>query len=279
MKEDAAAKELEELLRDALKTGVDQPRSGAGPIQLSTVPLKVQPVPMKPAARVQAPPVAQRESIPGLADKLAPESVRPPAPAKKPEAKSGSSIYALIAVGAFALAFGGGAWWLRTHSPPEAATAPVAPVAPAAEPTTSEGAVGIAVAARPAPAPSAAESTAPQEAKPAEAKPAETKPVAAEPAPAPVAAAPAVTTAETKPAAPVPVAVAPSKPEPKEAKEAKPAPTHRHAAPAPRPEAPKGEKTATADKPEKKEAAPAPAAPAGGSVDALLQQQLKGAIP
>src|SRR5687767_8386453 len=47
MKEDAAAKELENLLRDALNTGIESPRGGVPIVQLKTVPLQVQHIPQK----------------------------------------------------------------------------------------------------------------------------------------------------------------------------------------------------------------------------------------
>ena len=295
MKNDGGAKDLEALLRDALNQGIDS--RGAAPItQLKTMPLEVQVAP-RPAA-------LERESVPGLAPKLAPDSARPPSVASPPSSPSAvspsskkrseppprarSSVLALVTVGALALTAATGAWL--------ASRRPVAPVAgasatsPSTVVTTTEGAVGIPVTSRPAQPPPAetASTTEKDQAKAAEtAKPTEPPPaVTAAAAPTPVAPVAAVapetkpeakpeTKPETKPAAKAeakPVAASEpkaDKPEPKPAAKA-----HGGGARADRSSAP-AEKADKADKP----AAPPAPTPAAGSVDALLQQQLKGAIP
>src|SRR5258708_4219541 len=66
MKEDNAEHDLDALLRDALNNGLESPRGAAPILQLRTMPLEVQ-----------AGAIATRDSVPGLAPKLAPESVAP----------------------------------------------------------------------------------------------------------------------------------------------------------------------------------------------------------
>ena len=271
MKEDATAKELESLLREALNSGLESPRGGTPILQLKTVPLQVQSVPMKPAASASATPAPVVDVAPpsGLAERLAPDSVRPPA-TKAPEksTRSRSSFLALLALGAFAVAAAGGAAWLARdkHAVPVASAATT--TAPHANEQSSEGAVGISIAARPGDAPASTETSNVD------------APAAAVPAPPPTFVAPV----------PEPASAKAEGAEAKEAKaEAKVAKAEVKPRPSPAPAAPKAEvkseKTATSektDKTEKKEAAPsapAPASPPAGSVDALLQQQLKGAIP
>ena len=274
MKEDATAKELENLLREALKSGLESPRGGTPILQLKTVPLQVQPVPVKPV--VAAPPSeAERNSVPGLAEKLAPDSIRPPGPKQTSSSRSRTSVFALAALGIFALAAAGGAAWLarERHAIPvaSAATTQATQATPSNEsPPSSEGAVGISVAARPADPPAAVTEA----------------PKASTPAPPPTFSEPALVRT---------TAAAPERTEPKEAKaeaneakteakEAKTEPKPKHSTVATAKAEAKSEKTTIADKPEKpekKEVAPppAPATPPAGSVDALLEQQLKGAIP
>jgi hypothetical protein len=297
MKEEGSGKELEALLREALNSGLETPRGGGGtPIhQLKTVPLTVQTLP-KRAPSIEEP---SRDSVPGLAKKLAPNSV-PPKPqavkasaaaqakgkSKGKEKESGkvaraeigaaperrSSGSALFAIGFIALAAAGGAiWFAQKHQMgPLATTAPPtaqAAVTPAATTSVVEGAVGIAVV-RPPDAPTSPPATiaASTPAAPApEPPPPATKPE--EPRP------PATLTLGGSPP-PVTKAAEPKVVQPKE--DPKPAPRVHHASAAPKPE-PKPEKAAAPTPPTP---APAPApAPAAGGVDALLQQQLKGAIP
>jgi len=279
MKEDASAKELENLLREALNTGLETPRGGAAPlVQLKTVPLQVQHIPIRKAAApapapaaVSVPAVDQApDSIGGLADKLAPESVPPKAMKKEPPAKKKrTSTFALLGVGLFALAAAGGAVWFARHRHPfgiaSAATTNTTPAAQATtQATSTEGAVGIAVASRPVDAPAASATT-------------EVKTDVATPAPPPTfaaaaaAAPPVVANAKAEKSTPAPAE--------KAAPAEKPKTSHHSTAaakPAPEPKPEKAEKSASADKPADKPAAPA--AP-GASVDAILQQQLKGAIP
>ncbi|MBX3222145.1 MAG: hypothetical protein KF795_16630 [Labilithrix sp.] len=287
MKEDAAAKELEDLLRDALNTGLESPRGGTPLLQLKTVPLQVQQIPMKQAAPrpATATATAPPNSGPGLADKLAPDSIRPAAPAAAKDApkakRSRSSLVALLVVGGFALAAAGGAAWLArqrdgfsmasaaTRAPAESAPADVAP---------AEGAVGLSVAARPADGPATEGAPADVANATPTPPPPPTFNSGSEAPPASTAVA-ATTARADKPEAKEakPTEVKDAKPETKDAKpaevKAKPVAPAPVAKPAP-------EKTATAEKVEKKEAPP-PAAPTppAASVDALLEQQLKGAIP
>lgn len=280
MKEDASAKELENLLREALNTGLETPRGGAAPlVQLKTVPLQVQHIPIRKAAPAPAPAVAVSvpavdqapDSIGGLADKLAPESV-PPKAMKKEAApkKKRTSTFALLGVGLFALAAAGGAVWFARHRHPfgiaSAATTNTTPVAQATtQATSTEGAVGIAVASRPVDAPAG---TTTPEAKTDVATPAPPPTFAAVPAAAP----PVVANAKVEKSTPAPAEKAAPAEKPKSSHHSTAA-----AKPAPEPKPEKAEKSASADKPADKPAA-APAAP-GASVDAILQQQLKGAIP
>jgi hypothetical protein len=270
MKEDAAAKELEDLLRDALNAGLEPPRGATPLMQLKTVPLQVQHIPMKPAAAPKPPPVETApDSITGLADKLAPESIPPPAPSRTATTKrSRSSLVALVTVGTIALAAAGGAVWLsHERHAPIASAGTTAAMQTSNDTPATEGAVGIPVAARPAetstPAPTPTEG-----AKIGDGKPTTTG-----------AATLAVAAASTPVSAKADKLDA--KPELKDAKENKAETKPKHSPASAKTEA-KAEKTTTV---EKKEAAqppappPPPPAPAAGGVDALLQQQLKGAIP
>ena len=279
MKDDAAgATELEALLRDALND-LETPRAGGSPIlQLKTVPLKIED--LAPArARVPAAVAARSAPVERVPEssRLVSESVPPKAMAVKAKAsaqakrgkasttgrnasvepkRSRASLYAVLGLGAVALAAAGGAAWrVRPHPVAAVATAErAAVVAPAA---TAEGAVGIAVASRPADAPR----DPPKEDAP-------------RPEPTAFAVNPITSRVDSRPEgkpaeirrelqAP-PIAVA--------------RPAVHHAA-APRAEA---RPSMVPDRPAAAAAPPAaPAAPppAPASVDALLQQQLKGAIP
>jgi hypothetical protein len=270
MKEDATAKELERLLRDALNTTAEPARGATPLLQLKTVPLQVQHIPVKaqPAPKkaepkpevIVAPKIeTASDSIPELADRLAPESV-PPRAASSNQNRSRSSRVALLAMGALAVAATGAAFWFARERAPMTSTAPVTAAA-APEGASTEGAVGISISARPLAATAAPTNEAPK---------------AEEAKPAPVAAPPPVVAAPT----PSPAARA-EKPEAKEAKadvkepKAETKPKHSTLAA-------KVEKAEASPKPERKEPAPAPASPPNGggssAVDAL-NQQLKGAIP
>jgi hypothetical protein len=258
MKDDASAKELEKLLRDALSAGLESPRGTTPILQLKTMPLEVQAPPKAPAASSVE---SASDEPPSLADKLAPESIRPPAPVAPKKKGSHASAIALGALAALALgAIGMAAWLGRGHD----ATSETSVATTAAN--TSEGAVAIGVASRPADSPGEPRAASKDEPTPAPPPtfvataadpppPAEPSPYAARPAPAAHAekAADKTEKVEAKPK--------PAAPKPAEKKEAKPA-----------------EKASTAS--EKAAAAPPPPAPApSSSVDALLEQQLKGAIP
>ncbi len=279
MKDDAAgATELEALLRDALND-LETPRGGGSPIlQLRTVPLQLQDIaPARARAAAVAVAPAPVEGVPESSSRLVSESIPPKAMATKAKAsaqakrgksktttghvaaaaeprRSRASLYAVLTLGAIALAAAGGAAWrARPHAVVPVATAETT-VAPVAAPVvTAEGALGIAVASRPADAP-----------KDDAAKP-EDKALAANPITARVDSRPEGKPAEIRrdPQAPAPVAIA------------KPAAQH-HSALSPRAEA-----KAPPMVPDKPAAATvaAPPPPAPASVDALVQQQLKGAIP
>jgi hypothetical protein len=296
MKEDAAAKELENLLRDALNTGIESPRGGVPIVQLKTVPLQVQHIPQKkpPTStksvpqRVAAPPPSSAravdqapDSVPQLADRLEAKSLRPAAEQRK----SRASTIAIFLLGLGAIAAAGGAAWRAKNQ--KDATANQTPVATTtattvvtttnATPSSTEGAVGISLTSRPANESSSSAPAAPTPA--AETKPAETAAAAPPTTPAP----PPTSKVEEPPPPVVKAAATPKAAPP--TPEAKPEPTPKKHAAAPPPPAPtpKAEPKPAAT-PEKKEAKaepppkPAPA-PANGGVDALLQQQLKGAIP
>src|SRR5690606_987388 len=112
MKDDASAKELEKLLREALSAGLESPRGATPILQLKTMPLQVQAPPKAPTpSSAESTP----DEPPSLADKLAPESIRPPAPAA-PRKKSRASAIALGALAALALgAIGAAAWLGQKH--------------------------------------------------------------------------------------------------------------------------------------------------------------------
>jgi hypothetical protein len=261
MKEEATAKELENLLRDAL-SGLETPRGHVPLVQLKTVPLDIQTLPKPaPSSSRVVESASSSQSEPRLADKLAPESIRPSATAKSADPSRGvekrhTSRFALGAIGLLAIAAAGGALWFsqQRHAMPIASAATNTNAKPNAASVASEGAVVIAAVSRPS---EAANTTAPGPSAKGEATPAKTeepKPVAAPVLPSPVVAGKA---------APTPV----EKPEVK---------TKHVAAPVAAPKAVVAKKEDT--KPVEK-ASPPPPAPAGASVDALLQQQLKGAIP
>jgi cytoskeletal protein RodZ len=288
MKDDRAT-ELEALLRDALNSGAESPRGKTPILQLKTMPVSLQDsVVPTPAA---APAVARAVEPPAPeSSRLVSESVPPkPTPVKakaaaqakrntsrnkvtKSDKRGRSSLVAVLSIGLVALgAAGSAAWVARKHRTVAVATVTAAetaaPAVTGAPPAAaSEGAVGIQVASRPA------------ETKPAEApKVDEAKAAAAAAAPvspaAPVVVAPVV-------AAPVVAAKIDVKPEPKAATPRETPP----AAPAPKPvvhhsAVAKAEKPAAAEKPPVAEKPAAAPAPQPASVDAILQQQLKGAIP
>jgi hypothetical protein len=262
MKEDdASAKEIEKLLRESLNAGLESPRGATPILQLKTMPLQVQAPPKAPAPSSGE---GASHDPPSLADKLAPESIRPPASAAPKAKSSRASVIALGTLAMMALGATGVAAWLgRGHD----ATSETSAGAAAA--STSEGAVAIGVASRPADSPSAARTASSDEPRPA-------------PPPTFIATA----TAATPPAEPLPHAARPTPAAPAEKAvdktekveaeaevEAKPKPA------APKPVAKKEAKTA--EKAAEKTAAtpPPPTAAPPSSVDALLEQQLKGALP
>lgn len=280
MKEDSATKELENLLREAMNYDLEPSRGEQPLVQLKTMPLDVQQLPKKPPTVTKsvapAPPSSARavepppDSIPQLADKL---EAPPSAAAAKPAAaaappKSRASMYALMALGTIALAAAGGAAWRAKHGGLASTSAPE-PTTSATAAESAEAVVGIAVSRPTEATPSASVLATSEPAPPPTTKseepapPASTvaavvePPKAAEPprAAEPPKAEPKPTAAEPKVVAPKPhvtVAAKPAEVKPVEKKEAKAAPS------------------------EKKEE-PKPATT--GGVDALLQQQLKGAIP
>ncbi len=259
-------------LADILEPTKDEKKK-AEPIVQKTVPLAF---PVAKEVFAQAAVQAQQAVVPGVAP--APIVAAPPAspravpaapasaPAKKPTAaeqakrdvptakiprkRSSLPTVLLVVTGIIAVGAAGGAVWQAKKMGAQAA-----PPAP----TTTEGAVKFAVPARPAddPAPPPADTTPPAEVKPADPPPPVTA-AAADPAPP--------TTA--KPADPA------AKPDPKTA-DTKPVHHTRVVAPPP-PPAPVA--AAEPKKTEDKKPA-APAATPAPSVDAILQQQLKSAIP
>ena len=271
MKEDAAAKELEDLLRDALETGIGAPSSRQAARaqqqmgQMRTVPLPFKPGPSKPLVTT-----GRRIDV-GLAAIANEEDDDEPrlnadafASAPEPEQKkSRLGLFAVLAVAVLGLGAGGYAWKLQHRAAAQAAAA-AAVVSPA--PAVTEGAVGFSVASRPA-MPAA---TDPKPEDPVGAATIAKAEVILKPEPAPVAP-PPVFAAAPRPVSTAPVVAAAPRPESK--------PAYVRPEPPPRPE-PKP--VVAAARPEPAPAPrPAPAAPqpAAGSVDALLQQQLKGAIP
>ena len=274
MKEDAAAKELEDLLRDALETAAP-PQSARQPQgAMRTMPLPFTPAPAQPLStagnRIDVA-LKHAEDDPDDIPRLAVDAFATTPP---PEKKSRAGLLAVLGVALVACAAGGGAYW-KTKHPTVTAPAVVAQAAPVATTTASEGAVGFAVAARPADAPPAAEP------KPDEVVGAATiakADVVAKPEPVVAAAAPKP---EPRPS---PVVAAAPKPEPRPVVAAAPKPEPRPVVAAPPPPAPKPEPkpVVAAAPPPPPAPAPAPrptAAPQAASVDAILQQQLKGAIP
>lgn len=236
--DDATAMEIEKLLRDALSSGAESAHGGTPLLQLKTVPLPVQPAPVAPAR----PTVAATEPIaPGLADKLAPESVRPPAPSPSRN-RSRASVFTLLGMGTFTLAALAGAIWLARehHTDAMFASAELTTTSPSDD-TAVQDAVGIAVAARPA-------AEGPKETAPA-------------PPPPFKESASAPPKAGTKP----------------ETRGARP----RHSAVTEKTEAKAKAEKADADRVEAKveRAAPVVAGHTPSAVDAVLQQQLKSAIP
>lgn len=148
MKDDVPSN-LENLLHDALKTGLDAPRGGVPIVQLKTVPLHVQGAPKSSGA----PPSSAAPR--GLAVKV--ESVRPrAAPAKTVKAAGKTSprtsFVALGIMGSFVVAAATGAVWLarERRAAPLAGLAPPPATGNTVTRGTSEGAVGIAIASRPA---------------------------------------------------------------------------------------------------------------------------------
>lgn len=277
MKEDAAAKELEDLLRDALETAAPPHSTRQPQGSMRTMPLPFTPAPAQPLAtsgnRIDVA-LKHAEEDPDDIPRLAVDAFATSPPQEK---KSRAGLFAVLGVALVAVAAGGAAFWKTKHATP-AAPAVVAQAAPVATTTASEGAVGFAVAARPADAPPAAEP------KPDEAVGAATiakadvvakpEPVVAAPAPPPPAARPAAVVAAAPKAEPRPVVAAPT-PAPRPVVVAPPP----AAKPEPRPAPPPVVAAAPPPAP-KPEPPPRPvAAPQPASVDAILQQQLKGAIP
>ncbi len=271
------AENLSSMLREALKEqGLE-----VGPAlqQPKTVPLvqvqKVAPAPQPAPAPAVVPAVVPSAHPPGAPAERA--ATTPPvvvsASAKKPETtkrSTGTSAIALGVMGLLALGATGGAMWLAKKKPmtavASAATTPHtgASAALPASAQPEDTAVAVAPAARPAAPVVSATAAAEAKPEPPETKP-ETKPEAkpeAKPQPAP----PQRFVASTPPAT-KPSSVVASAPPPKAA------------APAPAPVAKSEPKPKPVEKNDVEEKRPAaPSAPAG-SVDALLQQQLKGAIP
>lgn len=233
--------------------------------QLKTIPLTAAGLAAAQASAAALSKANSRESSP---PRTKGEAARSPVSAAVEPARrkvSRGTTVTLAAIGVLAIACAGAGWTQRNNKTVVAQTgttsAPaVKEATPAAQPPTAETAVGFVVAARPTSAPT--EGAAPAEVK-TEAK------VEAAPAapptgmPAPVVEAAPEAAAPTKRVTMRPRVV--SEPAPK----ADP--------PAPRePKAKPPEKTASAAPPEAPKPAPA-AAPS--SVDAILQQQLKSAIP
>jgi hypothetical protein len=227
------------------------------------------PVPAPAAAvssRVAAPaaPQTKRPAAKEISKRDAPT-------AKVRKKKSSLPTIMLVFTGMIAAVAAGGAVWQAKKL--KAATAPVAradtPATNGAPTTTStEGAVKFVVPARPGEEPTPVDTTAPAEVKPPEPAPPPT--VAAEPQPPATAVVAPPPPAPPPPAPPPPATVAAKDPPPK-------AHPHGRAQPPPAdpPPAPPPKKTASS---EEKKTTPAPAATPAG-VDAILQQQLKSAIP
>ncbi len=235
-----------------------QARREGLPAQLKTVPLTAEGLAAARAAAAALSAANSRESKSPPREKIETGSVSAVTAEKTPRKRSRGTMLTLAAIAGLVVVCAGAGLVQRNNktvvatAPVEAMQPPVANAAAAPAPP-AETAVGFAVAARPP-----------------------TEPAAAEPAPvvaAPVAVAPVAPVA----LAPEPVAA----PEPI-AKHPRRAPAAAAPAPEPaakaEPPAPKPKAVAAAPAPEEKKPTPA-AAPAPASVDALLQQQLKSAIP
>lgn len=237
------------------------------PRQLKTIPLTAAGLAAAQAsAAALSKAASRRESNPPHPKADAASVTAAPQAERAPEKASRAATMTIAAIGALAIVCAGAAWTQRNNqtvvsTAPATAAAPAIkeatslPATPVAQPPVAETAVGFVVAARPSP---------PGERPAAPAVDVKTEAQAA-PAPATATATPAaepeppkrVTTRPRVTAEPAPKADPPAPP-PREPAKAKP-PERTASAPV---EAPK----------------PAPAA-APSSVDAILQQQLKSAIP
>lgn len=244
MKEDATAQELGNLLRDALSNGFESPRGETPILQLDTMPLPVQRIPIRPVV----------EAVPESVPRLAPVSVSRPetvVTVSRTKRSSRTPIVAFAAIGLIALAAASGGIWMTKNPHALAVARRDTSTVVSPEPSTHEHAVAIALASRPTE--TLSEAPARENEMRAAAKPSglvdakmQTTPTAAN-------------------------GIAPPEPT-----EARPKIYSVTATSKPLPE--KTEKIA-AEKREGSPPPPTPAPPSGGSVDALLEQQLKGAIP
>ncbi len=239
------------------------------PRQLKTIPLTAAGLAAAQAsAAALSKAASRRESNPPHPKADAASVTAAPQAERAPEKASRAATMTIAAIGALAIVCAGAAWTQRNNqtvvsTAPATAAAPAIkeatslPATPVAQPPVAETAVGFVVAARPSP---------PGERPAAPAVDVKTETQAA-PAPAPA-------TATATPAA---------EPEPPKRVTTRPRVT---AEPAPKadPPAPPPREPAKAKPPERTASAPveapkpAPAA-APSSVDAILQQQLKSAIP
>jgi hypothetical protein len=286
----AIGPELQALARQALERQGDQPpsldsildpkekeaRAKDAPLQQKTVPLAlpvVKEVFAAAQAKAQAAASSAPANVPGVAmplpvakpKKLAPMeiSAREAQTIKIPRKRSSLPTVLLLLTGFVAAAAAVGAvWQAKKLGNATASTRPDTPAATTATATSTERAVKFSVPARPDETTQPADTTPPAEVKPPEPPP--LQPVAtAEPPPSPPSPTPA--SAHVEP---------PGKTEPAaKGHHTRVAPAGGAPATAAAPAAAEPKKTASEDK---KPAAPAGPAP---SVDAILQQQLKSAIP